>query len=179
MQYFDSMDTVQEINVLVGFFDLTKFLRFADRHTDQEVFSVLDTYYEFVGDLIEEAGGRIIKFMGDAGLIVFAETDVDQGVLALKRLLVQGDAWLAERGMTSRHIVKAHFGPVVAGPIGTKREKRFDVLGKTVNTAVRLKSNGLAITPQVLRKLDAKIRQQFKKHTPPITYIPITEPHID
>jgi len=99
--------------------------------------------------------------------------------LALLALKEQGDRWIVERGLQSRHIVKAHFGPVTCGPIGTRGDKRFDLFGETVNIAATLPANGLAITPQLFRKLATDTRQHFKKHTPPITYIPLAETHRD
>lgn len=179
MTTLNDIDTPQEMNLLVAFFDLTTAAHFARNHSAQELFDTLSDYYEFVGDIIENSGGKVIKFIGDAALIVYPETHVNEGVLALKTLKDQGDVWLADRNIPSRNIVKAHFGPVVCGPMGTRTDKRFDVMGETVNIAALLKSNGLAMTPQVFRKLDPATRKLFKKHTPPITYIPVTESHKD
>jgi class 3 adenylate cyclase len=86
---------------------------------------------------------------------------------------------MESRGIPCRHRIKAHFGAAVCGPIGTKTEKRFDVYGQSVNTAATLKSNGMAISPQVFRKLDPETRKLFKKHTLPVTYIPVEESHRD
>ena len=74
-------------------------------------------------------------------------------------------------------MIKAPFGPVICGKIGSRTEKRFDVFGQTVHTAALLNSNGLAITPEVFRKLQRETRKAFKRHTPPVTYIPVEERH--
>jgi adenylate cyclase len=179
MTTLNDIHTPTEMNLLVAFFDLTCFTHASRNRSIQEIFDIVSAYYEFVGDIIEDSGGKVIKFIGDAGLIVYPENHVNEGVLALKALKDQGDVWLADRNIPSRNIVKVHFGPVVCGPMGTRTDKRFDVLGETVNIAALLKSNGLAMTPQVFRKLDAASRKLFKKHTPPITYIPVTESHKD
>ncbi len=179
MTIFDEIQSPQETHLLVGFFDLTRFLHFAKTHTNQEIFETLSAYFEFVGDIVENSGGKVVKFIGDAGLIVYPESHVNQGVLALKTLKEAGDAWLTEHNVASRNLVTAHFGPVFCGPLGTHTDKRFDVMGDTVNIAVTIKSTGLAITPQLFRKLDADTRKLFKKHTPPITYISVTDKHKD
>jgi len=166
-----------EKDLLVAFFDLSRFAREIRGLSSRELFDLMSHYYEFVGDIIENAGGTIVKFIGDAALIVFPEDQVDKGVLTLQALKEQGDAWLSQRGMHSHHIIKAHFGSVTCGPIGTKSEKQFDVFGDVVNIAATLSTNNLAITPQVFRKLSAETRKHFKKHTPPITYIPVDEAH--
>jgi class 3 adenylate cyclase len=179
MTTLNDVYTPQEMNLLVAFFDLTRFTHFSQNHSVQEVFDTVSDYYEFVGDIIEDSGGQVVKFMGDAALIVYPETHVNEGVLALKALKDQGDVWLADRNVPSRNIVKIHFGPVIGGPAGTRTDKRFEVFGQTVNIAALLKSNGLAMTPQVFRKLNPATRKLFKKHTPPVTYIPVAESHKD
>ena len=178
MTNLNTIDSPVETNLLVAFTDLTGFHKYTVAQTDKSVFSTMSSYFEFAGDIVEKSGGKVVKFMGDAILIVFPEERVNEGILALKTLKDQGNKWMESRNMPSRHRIHAHFGQVVCGPIGSKSEKRFDVYGITVNTAALLKSNGLAITPQVFRKLKPDTRKLFKKHTPPVTYIPVEENHI-
>ena len=177
MNALDTIRAATEMNLLVAFFDLSRFSHIIRNRSEQALFDLLSDYYEFVGDTLEPPGGKIVKFIGDAALIVFPENAIDAGVLALKDLQQAGDAWLKAHGAPSRHIIKVHFGPVCCGPIGTRSEKPFDVFGETVNIAATLASHGLAITPQVFRKLAPETRKHFKKHTPPITYIPVEEKH--
>ena len=87
------------------------------------------------------------------------------------------DKWLKEKGINSRLIVKVHFGPVICGYIGTKKDKKFDVFGETVNTTAILTSHGFSMTPQAFRCLDKEARTQYKKHTPPVRYIALEEHH--
>lgn len=170
----------QKQELLVAFFDLTRFLRFSQSHTDYEVVEMLSGYYELVGDIIDDAGGTVVKFIGDAGLLAFPAERAQQGVLALKHLKDTGDIWLCDHDASScQAIIKAHFGPVICTQIGTRTDKRFDIFGETVCTAATLPSSGLALTAQVFRKLDTSTRKMFKKHTPPVTYIPVDEPHKD
>ncbi|OGV74858.1 MAG: hypothetical protein A3K19_00620 [Lentisphaerae bacterium RIFOXYB12_FULL_65_16] len=166
-----------ERNLLVAFFDLTQFARFSRTVDDRELFGFVSDYYELVGACVQQSGGTVVKFMGDAGLAVWPEEMVDRGVLGLKDLKESGDHWLERRGSPCRHVIKAHFGPVICGKIGSRTEKRFDVFGQTVHTAALLNSNGLAITPEVFRKLQRETRKAFKRHTPPVTYIPVEERH--
>ena len=179
MTIFDEVSAPQEMDLLVAFFDLTRFTQLSRECSNKKIFEILFDYYEFVGDLVEKSGGKVVKFIGDAGLIVYPADDVNRGVLTLRTLQETGDAWLAERNIKSRNLITAHFGPVMCGLIGTRTDKHFDVFGQTVNTVVTINSNGLALTPQVFRKLDADTRKFFKKHTPPITYIPLGESHRD
>jgi class 3 adenylate cyclase len=104
-------------------------------------------------------------------LVVFDEAHVDLGVEALLALKDAVDAAMARRGWECRLVVKAHFGTVISGPFGEAGDKRYDVIGKTVNTAAALEGRGVALSVSAFRKLGPALRRRFKKHTPPITYI--------
>ena len=179
MTDLDSISTPTELDVLVAFTDLTQFARYARSCTARELFDAVSAYYEVIGGIVSDAGGKVVKFVGDEALVVFPDSDIDRGVDALLAIKETGDAWLAQREMPCRHYIRAHYGPVVCGPVGTRSEKRFDLFGETVNLAATLSSRGFAVTPQVFRKLQKEKRRLFKKHTPPITYIPVGESHRD
>ena len=80
-------------------------------------------------------------------------------------IVAEGDGWLVKAVGDS--------GPVACGFVSGLR----DVYGSTVNFGAVLPSTGFAMTPQVFRKLEPETRQLFKKHTPPMTYIPVEAPH--
>ncbi len=162
-----------ETSLLVSFVDLTGFFQLCRRLPERRVASFLDDYYERVAARTIAASGLVVKFMGDGALLAFPEEAVDRAVNALLDLKVEVDAWLEGQGLDSRLMVKAHFGPVVAGPFGARGAKRFDLVGQTVNTAATLETRTFAISPQAFRKLAPATRRRFKKHTPPITYIPL------
>ncbi len=169
--------SVEESNLLVAFTGLNGFSRFAIKCPGDSLFRTLSDYFEFIGDIVEKAGGRLVKPIGDAALIVFPEDRIDEGVRALLELYDKGDAWLDARGLPCRHNIKAHFGPVFSGMIGTRADKRYDICGNTVNVTARIQSGGFAVTPQVFRKLKTATRGMLKKHTPPVTYIPVEDRH--
>lgn len=167
------------IQGLVACSDLTGYAKLSARKSEEEIFQLLSDYYELVGDVIAPAQGKVIKFMGDAALILFPENAADSGVRALLALQSRGDQFLSERGVACRQHIRIHFGPICFGEIGTRTDKRPDMLGSTVNTLFLLKVTGFAITPEVFRKLAPETRKLFKKHTPPVTYIPMPQSHRD
>lgn len=167
------------IQALVACSDLTGYAKLTSKLSEEDVFLFLSDYYEFVGDTIAPSGGRVIKFMGDAALMTFPETQVDAGIRSLLALQVEGDKFLTKRGLVSRHHIRAHFGVIQQGELGTRTDKRLDIIGSTVNTMFLLKASELAITPEAFRKLAPETRNFFKKHTPPITYIPVGHSHRD
>jgi class 3 adenylate cyclase len=163
------LDERTEIPLLVVFIDLTRFAAESRKRSDVETADLLDGYYHRVAAALGSAEGTLVKFIGDAALLVWPEATVDRGVEALLALKDELDAWLAERGSSSRVQIKAAYGSVVAGPFGPQR--RFDVIGQTVNAAAMLPSPGVALTVPAFRKLGPPLRKRFKKHTPAITYI--------
>ncbi len=177
MLRFDEIAHPADLDFLVAFSDLTNFSRVSSALAAGEVFRLMDGYAEFAGGIVEGAGGRVVKVMGDALMIAFPAEEADAGVAGLMKLKEEGDAWMAERGHPCRHRIKAHVGPVHAGPMGPVSAKRFDLYGPTVNIAATVASRGFAMTPPVFRKLGPETRKRFKKHTPPVVYIPVEESH--
>jgi adenylate cyclase len=163
--------------LLIAFIDLTRYTAMVARAPAEEVAETLDAYYYRVAAAVEPAGGRVVKYIGDAALVVFPVERTDAGVRALLALSRELDAWLKERGWESRPVVKAHVGTAIAGAFGP--EGRFDVLGADVNVAATLDSRGFALSAEAFRALAPETRARFKKHTPPITYIRVEDrrPH--
>jgi len=171
------MSDFSEVSLLVAFTDFTRFAAQAERLDDGEVARVMDAYYELAGRTLAAAGGRVVKFIGDATLAVFPADAVDRGVVALLELKDAADRLMVDRGWESRLTVKAHFGPVVAGHFGVESDKRYDILGETVNVTARLEASGVALSVEAFRQLGPDVRQRFKKHTPPVTYIRVEDTH--
>ncbi len=174
---FDAIQQITELELLVAFTDLTGFSRLLQSTLSQKVAQLLEGHFELVGDLVYEHGGKLVKCLGDATLSVFPETGVNNGVLCMHTLKQRSDQWFAGQGYDCPLRIAMHYGPVVCGPLGPRQDKRFDILGPTVNTAVTLKTYDISLTPQVFRRLEPETRKLFKKHTPPVRYIPVNSPH--
>jgi adenylate cyclase len=169
--------TRQATPLLIAFADLTRFAAQSLCVSDGDLADTVDKYYELVAARIDAAGGRVVKFIGDAALIVFPAERADQGVEALLVLKTEADAWFASLGWECRVIIKAHFGEAVAGDYGAAGDKRFDIIGKAVNTTAMLDSTGVALSVEAFRQLSPDTRTRFKKHTSPVTYIRAEDPH--
>ena len=171
------MEKFEQKNLLVAFCDLTNYAKISRKVDETEVFKYLSNIYEVIGEIIESSNGQIIKFIGDAALIAFEEKDVDKGIVALKRLKTEIDSYNQKMKYESQLIIKAHFGQVICGIVGTKTKKNYDIFGNVVNIAATLPSNGYTLSVEAFRKLKPETRKLFKKHTPPITYIGVEEKH--
>ena len=166
-----------EVSLLVAFIDLAGFALQSTRVADDEIAEVIDDYYGMVAEHVTAAGGRVVKYMGDGALVVFDTDDADRGVDVLLELKLALDRYLGGRGWECRATIKAHVGSVIAGPYGPPGDRRFDVIGKTVNTTAMLDASGVALSTEAFRKLSPATRKRFKKHTWPITYIRVEDPH--
>ncbi len=171
MSFWTELRMPTEHELLVGFYDLAGYVRHAERTEPQELLAMMAGYFALTGQIVSDAGGRLIKTLGDAGLVAFPAEAADGGVLALRSVHSQGREWLGKHGFRTSVVVKLHLGPVAIGRVGSPGEEIIDVYGKTVNVAAALHSTGLAVTPAVFRSLQAETRKLFKKHTPPISYI--------
>lgn len=84
--------------VLIVFADLTRFMVNSRSTPDAALADLLDGYYRQAEGLVSAAGGRVVKFMGDAFLAVWPEARAGDGVLALLALKRDIDAWWAAKG---------------------------------------------------------------------------------
>jgi class 3 adenylate cyclase len=154
----------------VAFFDLSRLGEWHSSEQDIHVAQFFQRFYALVGSRIEPVGGKVVKVMGDAGLAVFPEEAVRDGILALRDLAGESKQLARDHGFDATLNVNVHLGPVVCGPFGPPGSARFDVIGKTVNIAARLGRRGITLSPQAFRCLDPETRKLFQKNMPPITY---------
>ena len=171
MSFWTELRMPAERELLIGFYDLSGYSRFIETVEPPKLLDVMAGYFALTGRILKDAGGRLIKTIGDAGLAAFPSDAVDGGVRAFQSVQTQGRAWLAQYDYQTHVVVKLHLGPVAIGRVGSPGEEIMDVYGKTVNVAAVLPSTGLAMTPAVFRSLQPETRTLFKKHTPPVTYI--------
>src|SRR5260221_10151301 len=156
MARLESISAPVERDLLVSFTSLAGFnKRFVLQSEDRAVFDAMRDYYAWAGALIQKRGGTVIKCIGDGMLVVFAAEDASEAVMALKELKSEGDAWLQKKGLPCQHLIKAHLGPAILGPIGAPGQERLDGYGKTVDVFATLDSGNLVMTPQVVSALES------------------------
>ncbi|HLN24080.1 MAG TPA: adenylate/guanylate cyclase domain-containing protein [Patescibacteria group bacterium] len=177
MSFWTELRLPAQCEALVAFYESHWLNQYAEKVGAAEVLSVLSGYFAVTGQIIKDAGGKLIKTMGDNGLAVFPADVADNGVLALRDVQKHGEAWLAQRGTKSRVTVKMDLGPVVLGLVGSPGDEIVDVFGKPVAQAYLLPSNGFSMSPTVFRSLTPETRTLFKKHTPSIRYISVEDHH--
>ena len=155
MEPFNHLDSPSERTLLVVFTDVTGFAKEFQNRTNREMFDLMSQFYELIGNEVVASGGKVVKFIGDGALLVYPEENAKRGVEALQQLRATANNWLKTHGLTGELRVRAHLGPVICGLLGTASEKRFDVLGDTVNITALLHSNGFTLSPELQRHIQS------------------------
>jgi len=123
--------------VAVLFVDVVGSTTLATEMDPQEVVRLLNGFFAVVIDVVQEHGGWVNKFEGDAALCVFgAPVEVpDPATCALAAARAMA-ARLRDLSVDAAIGVCA--GPVVAGHVGAESRFEYTVIGDPVNAAARL-----------------------------------------
>jgi adenylate cyclase len=127
------------------------FTMISDLSDDQDTVRLLNAYYDCVIPAVEQAGGEVLKFMGDGILAVFEDSDDAIGygqscatALRAARRALTGIALYnsahRQNNMTMRVGIGLHYGSVAYGNVGSGERLDFTVIGKDVNLASRVAS---------------------------------------
>jgi adenylate cyclase len=133
--------TVETLEAALLLCDLRGFTEFSNRLPSTRVLKLLDSYFDRVVPAITEAGGEILKFMGDAVLAFFPKDDAAESCAAALRAAIDAQARL--RAMTISDVslhagIALHYGEVSYGNIGSGHRLDFTVIGPDVNLVSRI-----------------------------------------
>lgn len=137
----------QEQEIAVLFADIRSFTELAEAKLPYDVVFVLNRYFHAMGQAIEDAGGRVDKFIGDGIMALFGvdaspETGSQQALDAARRMgenLEALNSALAEDLPSPLRIgIGIHTGPAIVGEMGYGQTSSVTAIGDTVNTASRL-----------------------------------------
>lgn len=117
-----------------------------------ENYHFLQAMYDQLGDLIIEANGEIIKYLGDAILCIFPASHAIQAVACGQHMRQAFAELVASKGLPEEIVLEVGIGAgrVVVGECGHRSLRQRDVFGDEVNCVARIGHyRGVAITEQV------------------------------
>lgn len=171
----------ETIEAVIWYCDLRGFTGLTDSLPSEQLIALLNDYFEIMAGAVTEAGGEVLKFVGDAMLAIFALNDgagSDAAASCAKALSAAraAHARLAARNAERRDAgapeirygLALHLGEVHYGNIGAPDRLDFTVIGPAVNHAARLEKLGsdlghpitasasvAAVAPDALQSLGA------------------------
>jgi PAS domain S-box-containing protein len=150
-------------DIAILFADLRGFTQFGERHTPQELVSVLNQYLAAAADAILAEEGTVDKYLGDSVMAWFNAPllQPDHTMRAVRAALSIRRSVLAlhARLPLEAHLsfgVGIHFGRAVLGLIGTEKRIDYTAIGDSVNTTKRIQENAGA--DQILLSQDAYLQ---------------------
>ena len=138
----------KRMEVTVVFTDIRGFTAYAEANDPERVVEAINEYFEIATRHIQQRGGYVDKFIGDAVLGVFgvplAQPDhalraVQASVAMQRELLAQGSA---RNPLLAKVGIGINSGTAVAGDLGSEVKRQYSVIGDCVNVASRI--NALA-----------------------------------
>jgi adenylate cyclase len=156
----------EEIRAVIWFCDLRDSTPLAESMSREAFLALLNEYFENILGPVQERGGEILRFIGDAALAIFPLGN-EPAALACARALdaaVESVARMrklnAGRDTPLRFGIGLHLGIVLYGNIGTPTRIEFTVIGAAANEAARIE--GLCKTLQV----DVAVSDNVARHLP-------------
>jgi len=137
----------RDLTVAVMFTDIVGFTKLSEKMQPKEVLELLSEYQTLMVDAIFQHKGTVDKFIGDAVMANFGtpKSHGNDAQNAFDCALVMNEKlsdWNGERDKNGlvkiEHRIGIHYGPCVAGNMGSEQRVEFAVIGDVVNVASRI-----------------------------------------
>lgn len=158
--------------VTVFFSDIRDFTKFSEGHTPEQVVEMLNEYFQIMVGIINDHGGVVDKFIGDAIMAVWGaptstERDSHKAVKAcieMRKALAELNVKRMARGQVPIKIgMGLHRGEAISGTIGSSERMEYTVIGDTVNQSSRIEASTKAAGVDLLLSegLAEHVREEF------------------
>ena len=163
-------------DITVLFADIRNFTSISENMDANSVTMILNEYFSALVPIIEEYGGVLNKFMGDAVLAIFGEpkkTDnhaleaVQCAFKMLKKVKHLQDKWMDEGKPKIEIGIGISSGEAFIGNIGSQERLEYTVIGDTVNTASRIENYNKVYKTNFL--ISEETYKRVKNHVDVIT----------
>lgn len=157
-----SRGVAERIGSVLWFSDLRGYTAISDRAPPEEIIPLLNDYAEAVISAVGEAGGDVLKLLGDGTLAIFTAEDAAHACrcalaaeASLRRRLRDLNARRADAGRPTTEVyLGLHIGDVFYGNIGSTDRLDFTVVGPAVNEAARIAAMCQSVDRHVVMSSD-------------------------
>jgi adenylate cyclase len=136
------------INAVLWYSDLHNYTSIADSAEPDQIIPFLNDYADLVISAVHEAGGDVLKLIGDGTLAIFNASDPAEACRSALRAeaILRGKIAELNRRRTAENrpvtsvYLGLHIGDVFYGNIGSENRLDFTVVGPAVNEVSRIAS---------------------------------------
>jgi adenylate cyclase len=134
----------ERISCGIWFCDLRQSSQLVTQLPLDDYIALLNRYFDVTVGAVMDAGGEVLKFIGDAVMGIFhsdrpgIDVDMRERALAASMRTLRDIAALDARGQPLKVGIALHVGDVMYGNVGTDERLDFTVIGRAVNEAARL-----------------------------------------
>ncbi|WP_294228473.1 DUF427 domain-containing protein [uncultured Shimia sp.] len=145
-----------DIDAAIMFCDLRGSTRLEEELGRKDYIDLLNTFFDTASSIVHAHGGEVLKFIGDAVLAVFPDTEdgTDAGAEALQaaREIVAKLAELREEdpNRCCECSIGICYGQVTYGNVGSQERLDFTVIGRPANIAARLGDYGKTVGHRIV-----------------------------
>jgi adenylate cyclase len=141
-------------DMTILFSDIRGYTTLSESQTPEETFKFLNEYIGYVGAAIDQHGGFIDKYIGDAVMALFDETHTDgalRAAIAMQAALATFNQIRQQQGLKPvASGIGIHRGEVVMGTVGFASRMDSTVIGDAVNVSSRVEGLTKTYECQVL-----------------------------
>ncbi len=137
----------EKVEVSVLFVDIVGFTAMTERHSPDEIVTLLNEYFGYFTLCSQLFFGTVDKFIGDCAMIIFGAPRHSNDhrfqalgcAVAIQRLLEELNRRRRDTGHEHIRVrIGINSGEVMAGTVGAQQRMEYTVIGDTVNLASRL-----------------------------------------
>lgn len=133
--------------ITIMFTDIISFTNLTEQLSPEETVNLLNEHFSIITKCIEEEGGTVDKFIGDAVMAFWGapEKQDDQAERACRAAMKASQILELKNKSGSKRIsirIGLHKGAAIVGNIGSPTRINYTITGNTVNIAQRLQESG-------------------------------------
>ena len=135
--------------ICIMFTDLRAFTKISEKKLPYDVVFILNQYFKLMGEIIENKGGYLDKFIGDGTMALFGieegpKEGSQKAIMAAFQMIDElkklNERLIHDLPFPLKMGIGIHSGNVIIGKMGYKHSKNLTAVGDAVNTASRLES---------------------------------------